>query len=109
MYVIHASDGCLPSDMSTGSREEIEEELRLMYVALTRAKDFLYVTWPLRYYHKWHAHTDRHSYAQISRFLTDLVREAFEAQDLMQAEPEEAPDARPGGTDISARIRSMWE
>ncbi len=109
VYLIHASDGCIPSDMSTGSREEIEEELRLMYVALTRAKDFLYVTWPLRYYHKWHAHTDRHSYAQISRFLTDAVRETFDAEDLVQADAEETPDARAGGADISAKIRSMWE
>ena len=48
VYLIHAADGCLPSDMSTGSDEdiEIEEELRLAYVAMTRARDFLYVLWP---------------------------------------------------------------
>ena len=46
VYLIHAADGFLPSDMSTGSPEEIEEELRLTYVAMTRAKDHLYVSWP---------------------------------------------------------------
>ena len=51
VYLIHGADGCLPSDMATGSPEGIEEELRLMYVAMTRARDFLYVTWPKRYYH----------------------------------------------------------
>ncbi|HOJ40792.1 MAG TPA: ATP-dependent helicase, partial [bacterium] len=53
VFLIHASDGCLPSDMSADSPEEIEEELRLAYVAMTRARDFLYVSWPLRYYHAW--------------------------------------------------------
>src|SRR5205085_6811769 len=64
VYVLHAADGNLPSDMSTGSAEEIEEERRLFYVALTRAKDFLYVMFPLRYYAKKWSMGDRHSYAQ---------------------------------------------
>jgi superfamily I DNA/RNA helicase len=51
VYVIHAADGNIPSDMATGSTEEVEEELRLFYVALTRAKDWLYVCFPQRYYH----------------------------------------------------------
>ena len=50
VYVIHAADGNIPSDMATGRLEEIEEERRLFYVALTRAKDWLYVCYPLRYY-----------------------------------------------------------
>ena len=50
VYVIHAADGNIPSDMATGIDEEIEEERRLFYVALTRAKDFLEVCFPLRYY-----------------------------------------------------------
>ena len=50
VYVIHAADGNIPSDMATGKLEEIEEERRLFYVALTRAKDWLYVCHPLRYY-----------------------------------------------------------
>jgi DNA helicase-2/ATP-dependent DNA helicase PcrA len=110
VFVIHAADGCLPSDMATGSREEIEEEMRLAYVAMTRAKDFLYVCWPLRYYHRWHSFTDRHSYAQISRFLTDEVRRSMEAVSA----PPEQPDGGPPDTgarrgDIAARIKSMWE
>lgn len=110
VFVIHAADGCLPSDMATGSREEIEEEMRLAYVAMTRAKDFLYVCWPLRYYHRWHSFTDRHSYAQMSRFLTDEVRRSMEAVSA----PPEQPDGGPPDTgarrgDIAARIKSMWE
>ena len=71
VYVLHAADGNIPSDMSTGSEEEIEEERRLFYVALTRAKDFLDVVFPLRYYHKKHRTGDAHSYAQVTRFLPE--------------------------------------
>ena len=50
VHVIHAADGMIPSDMSTGDDDEIEEERRLLYVALTRARDALHVTYPQRYY-----------------------------------------------------------
>ncbi|MCX6013345.1 MAG: ATP-dependent helicase, partial [Chloroflexi bacterium] len=62
VYLIHAADGNLPSDMATGSKDQIDEELRLAYVAMTRARDFLYVLWPLRYYSK--TFSDKHVYAQ---------------------------------------------
>ena len=71
VYVNHAADGNIPSDMATGSGEEIEEERRLFYVALTRAKDFLEVCFPLRYYQKKRATGDRHTYAQVTRFLPE--------------------------------------
>src|SRR5262249_37088298 len=51
VFVIHAADGVLPSDMSVGEAD-LEEERRLLYVAMTRARDRLYVTYPLRYYHR---------------------------------------------------------
>jgi DNA helicase II / ATP-dependent DNA helicase PcrA len=110
VYVIHAADGCLPSDMATGSREEIEEELRLAYVAMTRAKDFLYVCWPLRYYHKWHSFTDRHSYAQISRFITPEVKATMEPVSAPAHAPEDESASggiRPG--DVAKRVRAMWD
>jgi len=109
VYLIHAADGFLPSDMSTGSEEEIEEELRLTYVAMTRARDFLYVTWPLRYYHKWHALGDRHSYAQLCRFFSEDVCAGLDRVFLDQPEEAdrwwEADEPR----DIGRRIRSMWD
>ncbi len=52
VHVIHAADGMIPSDMSTGDDDEIEEERRLLYVALTRARDALHVTYPQRYYRR---------------------------------------------------------
>ncbi len=75
VYVIHAADGNIPSDMSTGSPEEIEEELRLFYVAMTRAKRWLYVCCPLRYYRYPGSHSDAHGYAQVTRFISKEVKE----------------------------------
>ena len=74
VQVIHLADGNLPSDLATGSPEEIDEERRLLYVALTRARDHLYAHAPLRYHHRPRRRDDAHGYAQISRFLTDEVR-----------------------------------
>ncbi len=69
VHVIHAADGMIPSDMATGNDDEIEEERRLLYVALTRARDALHVTFPMRYYRRPRGLEDPHSYSQRSRFL----------------------------------------
>lgn len=69
VHLIHVSDGIIPSDMATGSTEEIEEERRLLYVAMTRARDALYLYFPLRYYDRPRGRGDRHSYAQLTRFV----------------------------------------
>jgi DNA helicase-2/ATP-dependent DNA helicase PcrA len=70
VHLIHAADGAFPSDMATGTAEGVDEERRLFYVALTRARSHLHIYAPLRYHHGdpagW---TDRHSYAQRTRFL----------------------------------------
>jgi DNA helicase-2/ATP-dependent DNA helicase PcrA len=73
VHVIHAADGNFPSDMSLGSLEGLEEERRLFYVAITRARKNLAIYVPLRYHH--HRVRDDHSWAQPSRFLSDAVRE----------------------------------
>lgn len=80
VYVIHASDGNIPSDLATGRAEEIEEERRLFYVALTRARDWLYVCYPLRYYLHPRSFNDVHGYTLPTRFLTDEVLAAFEVR-----------------------------
>ncbi|MEA3077655.1 MAG: ATP-dependent helicase UvrD/PcrA [Actinomycetota bacterium] len=73
VHVIHASDGNIPSDMALSEKEGLEEERRLLYVALTRAKDALYVSYPQRYYHRRHGMDDAHSYGQPSRFLAPAL------------------------------------
>jgi len=69
VHVIHATDGCIPSDMATGDDDELEEERRLLYVALTRARDELTITYPQRYYKRQRPRDDVHMYAVVSRFL----------------------------------------
>jgi DNA helicase-2/ATP-dependent DNA helicase PcrA len=110
VYVIHAADGNFPSDMSTGSVEEIEEERRLFYVACTRAKDWLYVCFPLRYYKSPWNHTDAHGYAQLTRFLADGPRSAFrdEAGGDGMADTDEPADPAVSGAALRGRLRAMW-
>ncbi len=92
VHVIHAADGMIPSDMATGDPAEIEEERRLLYVAMTRARDALHVTYPQRYYRRPKGLEDPHGYAQLSRFLQpDEVKDTFEV---------EAPPVSPSGDDI---------
>ena len=74
VHVLHASDGMFPSDMATGDPDGIEEERRLLYVAVTRARSALEVNVPLRYHFKRRPLTDAHGYAQVSRFLSPPVR-----------------------------------
>jgi DNA helicase-2/ATP-dependent DNA helicase PcrA len=114
VYVIHAADGNIPSDMATGSVEEIDEERRLFYVACTRAKDWLYLCFPLRYYTSPWNHTDAHGYAQITRFIADDAREGFRDE---MASPESSADhgrdagptgAAGGGDALRERLRAMW-
>jgi DNA helicase-2/ATP-dependent DNA helicase PcrA len=110
VYVIHAADGNIPSDMATGSAAEIEEERRLLYVACTRAREQLYVSHPLRYYTQPWAKADTHGYAQRSRFLTQAVLAQFE-QVQTGAEPsdEDGPLDRVTTASIRAGVRMLWE
>jgi DNA helicase-2/ATP-dependent DNA helicase PcrA len=111
VYVIHAADGNIPSDMATGSPEEIDEERRLFYVACTRAMDWLYVCFPLRYYTSPWNHTDAHGYAQLTRFVTGGVRAAFRDEaGGTRSETADAPaDPAVAGANVRARLRAMWE
>ena len=72
VHVIHAADGNFPSDMALGTPEGLEEERRLFYVSVTRARRDLAIYVPLRYHH--HRVRDDHSWAQPSRFLSGPVR-----------------------------------
>lgn len=69
VYIMHAADGNLPSDLALGDADGLEEERRLFYVALTRAKNNLHVLYPQRFYFKRFGTDSSHTYAQPSRFL----------------------------------------
>ena len=110
VYVIHAADGNIPSDMSTKNADEIEEERRLFYVALTRAKNWLYVCYPLRYY--WPGRSDRHTFAQRTRFLPDTVLPCFQqcVTDPLAGEDEEtiANLGRLTSRSVRRRTKDLW-
>lgn len=111
VFLIHAADGNLPSDMATGDPEQLEEELRLTYVALTRARDYLYVTWPLRYYHKKHRYGDAYSYAQLCRFIDHpRVKEMFDQFAVAGAthQIQDSPTQLGRRLDIASSARDMW-
>ena len=114
VYVIHAADGNIPSDLATGRPEEIDEELRLFYVALTRARDHLAVTFPLRYYTRPPGARgfggDAHGYAQRTRFLDGDALEAFGQVTPASADADEGGPARgtTSAAEVRERLRELW-
>ena len=110
VHVIHAADGMIPSDMATRSADEIEEERRLFYVALTRAKRSLFVHFPLRYYHRRMGLDDAHGYAQLTRFLPPSVRALFEERSWgSQNDDDEHDGASVAGTATVDRwLTELW-
>ena len=112
VHVIHAADGMIPSDMATGDPDELEEERRLFYVALTRARDELHVSFPLRYHRSNRGSEDRHWYAQLTRFLPQEVRGRFALEATYRDETggteiaAAPPDGRSNGVD--ALLAGLW-
>jgi ATP-dependent DNA helicase UvrD/PcrA len=112
VYLLNAVDGCLPSDLATGSPEQIDEERRLLYVAMTRARDHLEILTPHRFYvHGQSAGGDRHVLALRTRFIPDGLDPLFELATWPPADPTAAgtpPRACEPAIDIGARVRAMW-
>jgi len=111
VYILNVVDGCIPSDMATGSKEEIEEERRLLYVAMTRARDHLYLIQPHRFYTGTSRRNgDRHVYAPRTRFLPDAVLESFERVAAGGGEKEAAAEGgnNGAGVNVAAKLREMW-
>jgi DNA helicase-2/ATP-dependent DNA helicase PcrA len=111
VHVLSVVDGCLPSDLGTGSAQELEEERRLLYVAMTRARDELHLVVPQRFYpHQQRPNGDRHVYAQRTRFITKAMLPHFD--DIYW--PPLAPVGTAGATPVSAKIdvaaqmRGLW-
>ena len=112
VFVIHAADGNIPSDMATGDAEEIEEERRLLYVAMTRAKNRLFVCYPQRYYFRGRRRSDAHGFSQLSRFLTDDVIQCCDRQAARTLNDHDAADqdftADVTAEEIRRRIKDLW-
>jgi len=113
VHVIHAADGMIPSDMATGNPEEIEEERRLLYVAMTRARDVLHVYFPLRYYHRPRGLEDGHNYAQLTRFLPRAIQDLFDRRTeylATEADADPSPTAVVGSTaGVDEFLSALWK
>jgi DNA helicase-2/ATP-dependent DNA helicase PcrA len=70
VHVLAVYDGNFPACMAAGTSEEIDEERRLLYVGMTRARRTLTLYVPVRYHHRPHGRDDAHGYGKPSRFLT---------------------------------------
>jgi DNA helicase-2/ATP-dependent DNA helicase PcrA len=112
VYLLNTVDGCLPSDLSTGSTPEIEEERRLLYVAMTRARDQLHLMVPQRFFtHGQHSSGDRHVYAQRTRFIPNAMLKHFDNRSWPTPGTAKPPGAQKqrAPIDIGARMRGMWK
>ncbi|MEZ2351261.1 ATP-dependent helicase [Caballeronia sp. RCC_10] len=116
VFVLNGVDGCIPSDLGTGSEEELDEERRLLYVAMTRAKEDLHVITPQRFYvHNQTNLGDRHVWAQRTRFIPPHLMPHFEAAAWPPVPVAAAPTAAglaaaaKAKIDIAARLKGMWE
>jgi DNA helicase-2/ATP-dependent DNA helicase PcrA len=101
VFVLNVVDGCMPSDLGAGSSAELEEERRLLYVAMTRAKDELHVITPQRFYHTQQSRGgDKHVYAIRSRFIPEYVAVKFEQTAW-------APEVTPGEAGMSGPLPTV--
>jgi DNA helicase-2/ATP-dependent DNA helicase PcrA len=109
VYLLNVADGNFPSEFSTGRPDLIEEERRLLYVAMTRAKSDLHLIAPLKYYVTQQSRMgDRHVYGAKSRFLTPAVIACLEPVAWGDSYAQEAPCPAKPSVDVAARLRGMW-
>jgi DNA helicase-2/ATP-dependent DNA helicase PcrA len=111
VFVLNCVDGCIPSDLATGSTPEVEEERRLLYVAMTRAKDYLHIVVPQRFFaHQQRSNGDRHMYAPRTRFIPNSILKHFEqcAWPSAVRESSSTAAASPKVVDVGARLKQMW-
>jgi DNA helicase-2/ATP-dependent DNA helicase PcrA len=111
VFLLNAVDGCLPSDLATSTTAEIEEERRLLYVAMTRARDDLHLIVPQRFFaHSQRSSGDRHMYASRTRFIPNSILNRFEtcAWPVVTGSADGSQELTGQPIDIRTRLRRMW-
>ncbi|RVK29412.1 ATP-dependent helicase [Sinorhizobium meliloti] len=110
VFMLNVVDGCIPSDLATGTSHELEEERRLLYVGMTRAKDQLTLMVPQRFFTGGqHAQGDRHVYASRTRFIPATLLQFFESATWPVVSPNASErSAKQIRIDVAARMRTMW-
>jgi DNA helicase-2/ATP-dependent DNA helicase PcrA len=111
VFVLNTVDGCIPSDLGVGTTHEIEEERRLLYVAMTRAKDQLHLMVPQRFYtHGQRGMGDRHVYSQRTRFIPNNVTRYFQSRSWPPIKSKsDTTRASRAPIDVKAKMRTMWK
>ena len=112
VHVLNVVDGCIPSDMSTGNAADIEEERRLLYVAMTRAREHLHLVVPNRFFIKQQAQMgDRHVYAARTRFLSPAMLKHFDECVWLSADTAKSKKPMPDSVRmlVRERARSAWK
>jgi superfamily I DNA/RNA helicase len=110
VLVLNVVDGCIPSDLGAGTTEELEEERRLLYVAMTRAKDDLHLIIPQRFFvYGQSVNGDRHLYASRTRFIPVGLLPLFERSSWpVTAETVGRVAIKGPRIDITKRMRERW-
>ena len=111
VFVLNVTDGNFPSEFATGKPEMIEEERRLLYVAMTRAKQSLSLLSPLRFHvTQQRRDGDRHVYGARSRFMTDRLLATLDQRFAGRSEAEGAAFRVRSDKqiDVASRMREMW-
>ncbi len=110
VFVLNVVDGCIPSDLGAGTTAELEEERRLLYVAMTRARDNLTLMTPQRFFTQGqNAQGDRHIYASRTRFIPATLLQFFETMSWPKVSAAAGErSTRQLRLDVGARMRSMW-
>ncbi|MCA1368637.1 ATP-dependent helicase [Bradyrhizobium sp. BRP14] len=111
VFMLNVVDGCIPSDLGAGSSAELEEERRLLYVGMTRARDSLTLLTPQRFFTSGQNPLgDRHVYASRTRFIPATLLQFFETATWPEVRATAGErSARQVRVDVGARMRSMWK
>lgn len=111
VFMLNVVDGCMPSDLGAGTTAELEEERRLLYVGMTRARDHLALITPQRFFtHGQNAQGDRHVYASRTRFIPATLLQFFETTSWPKVSAAASErSARQIRIDVGARMRGMWQ
>lgn len=106
VHVLNVVDGCMPADLATGSAAEIDEERRLLYVAMTRARQQLHLLLPQRFHvtqqRRW---GDRHLYAARTRFIPSALDGLFDQVVASSPPADDTPGNGAPAIDLLQRLR----
>jgi len=111
VFVLNVVDGSFPSEFATGRAELIDEERRLLYVAMTRARNELALCSPLKFpLTQQPRNGDAHVYGARSRFISDRVLKCCEQSAFHGSQSSDTGlnEARGDSIDINAKLREMW-